>query len=182
MLPEASRPNEVLSLPMIAGMAHTTLKSGAATRDGVAFGYQLKIRVNGRTAEDHSPVLLQIGGGCGRSCSRSAADGLMGRIPNDNGWHARTRQNQDLRTFSDSFLSAIVRHGKLQLPCGHPQNGDIFEVIYDLSIAPMARPQQFPGDFVQDRLTMSFYWGTRNAKGRLGRRPSDSPHPCARIG
>jgi hypothetical protein len=32
---------------MIAGMAHSTLKSGAATRDGVAFGYQLKIRVNG---------------------------------------------------------------------------------------------------------------------------------------
>jgi hypothetical protein len=38
MLPAAFRPNEVFSLSMIAGMAHSTLKSGAATRDGVAFG------------------------------------------------------------------------------------------------------------------------------------------------
>jgi hypothetical protein len=44
---------------MIASMAHSTLKSGAATRDGVAFGYQLKIHVIGRTAEDRSPVLPQ---------------------------------------------------------------------------------------------------------------------------
>jgi ribosomal protein L37AE/L43A len=43
---------------MIAGMAHSTVKSGTATRNGVAYGYQLKIRVAGRAAEDRSPVLL----------------------------------------------------------------------------------------------------------------------------
>jgi hypothetical protein len=35
-LPWALRPNEELSLPKIAGMAHSTLKSEAATHDGVA--------------------------------------------------------------------------------------------------------------------------------------------------
>jgi hypothetical protein len=77
--------NKVLSLPMIAGMAHSTLKSGAATRDDVAFGYQLKIRVNGNKAEDRSPVFVKSGSGCGRLRSPSAANGLMGRILNDNG-------------------------------------------------------------------------------------------------
>jgi hypothetical protein len=36
--PWALRPCAELSLPMIAGMAYSTLKCGAATRDGVAFG------------------------------------------------------------------------------------------------------------------------------------------------
>jgi len=36
--PGASRPDQVLLLSVIAGMAHSTLKSGAATRNGVAFG------------------------------------------------------------------------------------------------------------------------------------------------
>jgi len=40
---------------MIASMAHPNLKSGAATRNSVAFRYQLKIHVNGRAAEDRSP-------------------------------------------------------------------------------------------------------------------------------
>jgi hypothetical protein len=38
VLPWALRPFEELSLPMIAGMAYSTLKSAAATHDGVAFG------------------------------------------------------------------------------------------------------------------------------------------------
>jgi len=37
---------------MIAGMAHSTLKSGAATQDGVAFGYHLKIRVKRPPGEE----------------------------------------------------------------------------------------------------------------------------------
>jgi hypothetical protein len=36
--PGADRPDQVLLLSVIAGMAHSTLKSGTATRDGVAFG------------------------------------------------------------------------------------------------------------------------------------------------
>jgi hypothetical protein len=32
---------------MIAGMAYSTLKSGAATQDSVTFGYQPEIHVNG---------------------------------------------------------------------------------------------------------------------------------------
>ena len=56
--PEAFRPNEVPSLPMIAGMAHSTLKSGAATRDGVAFGVSAEDSGDGQTAEDHSPVFV----------------------------------------------------------------------------------------------------------------------------
>jgi hypothetical protein len=44
---------------MIAGMAHLTLKSGAATRSSVAFGYQLKIHVNGHTVEHRGLVLPQ---------------------------------------------------------------------------------------------------------------------------
>jgi hypothetical protein len=38
------RPGQVLLLSVIAGMAHSTLESGAATRNGVALGHQLKIR------------------------------------------------------------------------------------------------------------------------------------------
>ena len=114
-LPWAFQPYEELSLPMIASMAHPTLKSGAATRNSVAFRYQLKIHENGRTAEDRSPVLPQIDSGRCRPGSRPAADGLMGRLVNANGRHAQMRQDQDLRTFSDSFLSGIFRHGKLQL-------------------------------------------------------------------
>jgi hypothetical protein len=45
ILPAAFRPNEVFSLSMIAGMAHSTLKAKAATQNGVAFKYQLKVRV-----------------------------------------------------------------------------------------------------------------------------------------
>jgi len=57
LLPAAIRPKEAFSLSMIAGMAHSTLKSGAATQDGVAFGYHLKIRVkNGHPAEE--PTVL----------------------------------------------------------------------------------------------------------------------------
>ena len=36
--PAALRPDQVLLLSVIAGMAHSTLKCGTATRDGVAFG------------------------------------------------------------------------------------------------------------------------------------------------
>jgi hypothetical protein len=44
MRPGTLRPVQVLLLPVIASMAHSTLKSGAATRNGVAFGHQLKVR------------------------------------------------------------------------------------------------------------------------------------------
>jgi hypothetical protein len=86
---------------MIAGMAHPTLKSGAATRNSVAFRYQLKIHVNGRTAEDRSPVLPQIGSGRCRPGSRPAADGLMGRLVIDNGPHAQMHRT---RTFEPSVI------------------------------------------------------------------------------
>ncbi|MBO0751612.1 MAG: hypothetical protein J2P53_05860 [Bradyrhizobiaceae bacterium] len=36
--PGARRPDQVLLLSVIAGMAHSTLESGAATRNGVALG------------------------------------------------------------------------------------------------------------------------------------------------
>jgi hypothetical protein len=42
--PGTFRPVQVLLLSVIAGMAHSTLESGAATRNGVAFGHQLKVR------------------------------------------------------------------------------------------------------------------------------------------
>jgi hypothetical protein len=99
MLPVALRPNEVFSLSMIAGMAHSTLKAMAATQDGVTFGYQLKIRVKrppGRGT--NCPVFVKSGSGCGRLASQSAANGLMGRSLNNIGRHARTRQNKDLRS------------------------------------------------------------------------------------
>jgi hypothetical protein len=97
--PGALRPYRELSLPMIAGMAYSTLKSGGATHDCVAFGHLLKIHVNdpihandtGRTAHkwpvpnwdsptgtpnwatDPRPVVLQCG--IGGTDARSAADG-----------------------------------------------------------------------------------------------------------
>ena len=84
---------------MIANMAHSTLKSRGATRDGVAFGYRLKIRVIGRTTQDRSPVLLQIGSGRGRPCSRSATDGLMGSLSRQ--WAALPKCDRT-RTFEPS--------------------------------------------------------------------------------
>jgi hypothetical protein len=42
--PAALWPDQVFLLSVIAGMAHSTLKCGTATRDGVAFGAQLKVR------------------------------------------------------------------------------------------------------------------------------------------
>jgi hypothetical protein len=68
--PGALRPNPVLVLSVIAGMAHSTLKSGAATQDGVALGYQLKIRkpqtLSGYPTEGRSPVIVKSGSGCGQ--------------------------------------------------------------------------------------------------------------------
>lgn len=42
--PGALRPDQVLLSSVIAGMAHSTLKSGAATRNASPRGHQLKIR------------------------------------------------------------------------------------------------------------------------------------------
>jgi len=81
MLRAAFRPNEAFSLSMIAGMAHSTLESGVATQDGVAFRYHLKIRVKrppGRGT--NCPVFVKSGGGWGQLASQSTANGLMGRI------------------------------------------------------------------------------------------------------
>ena len=101
MLPAAFRSNEVLSLPMIAGMAHSTLKSGAATRDGVAFRYRLKIRVDGHPAEDRCPVFVKSGSGHGRLRSLPAANGLKGRILNDSG---RMPERDRTRIFEPSAI------------------------------------------------------------------------------
>jgi hypothetical protein len=46
---------------MIAGMAHSTLESGAATQNGVAFRYHLKIRVKRSPGRGtNCPVFSQI--------------------------------------------------------------------------------------------------------------------------
>jgi hypothetical protein len=71
--PRASRPGQVLWLSVIAGMAHSTLESGAATQNSVTLGHQPKIRQprihsgylnegppEGRTI---SPVIVKSGGG-----------------------------------------------------------------------------------------------------------------------
>ena len=97
-LPAAFRPNEVLSLSLIAGMAHSTLKSRAATRDGVAFGYRLKIRVIGHGPRSQPcppsnrkrtwPPMLPIRRGW-----------IDGQFVTTVGGIAQMRQNQDLRTF-----------------------------------------------------------------------------------
>jgi hypothetical protein len=75
---------------MIAGMAHSTLKSGVATRDDVAFGYRLKAQVDGHPAEDRCPVFVKSGSGRGKLRSLSAANGLKGRILNNGGQSAQT--------------------------------------------------------------------------------------------
>jgi hypothetical protein len=79
-LPTAFGPNEMFSLSMIASMAHSTFKSSAATQDSVAFGYQLKVRVNNHPAEE--PTVLSLSNPAADVAdlrSRSAANGLMGR-------------------------------------------------------------------------------------------------------
>lgn len=136
MLPVAFRPNEVFSLSMIAGMAHSTQKAKAATQDGVAFRYQLKIRVKrppGRGTV--CPVFVKSGSGCGRLASRSAANGLMGRILTTMGGMPERDRTRVFETFSDSFLSGIIRHGKPQLPCRCAEIGTALRVIYNQLIA-----------------------------------------------
>jgi hypothetical protein len=133
--PAAFRSNEVLSLPLIAGMAHSTLKSGAATRDDVAFGYRLKDRVGGHPAEDHCPVFVKSGSGCGRLRSPSAAQGLKGRSLNDSGQNARSDRTRIFEPSAIPYLRAIIRHGKPQLPCPPAQMSATLEVIYGLLIA-----------------------------------------------
>ena len=59
-LPAALGPNEMFSLSVIASMAHSTFKSGAATQDSVAFGYQLKIWVNNTQPRSRLSCLCQI--------------------------------------------------------------------------------------------------------------------------
>jgi len=110
-------------------------KSGAATQDGVAFRYQLKIRVKRHPTEEPTvPSLSKSGSGRGQSASRSAATGLMGRITTVGGMPERNR-TRIFETFSDSFLSGITRHGKPQLPCRCAQMGPIRRVIYNHLIA-----------------------------------------------
>jgi hypothetical protein len=97
MLPAAFRPNEVFSLSMIASMAHSTLKSGAATQDGVAFGYQLKIRVKTATRpRNRLSCLCQIRQRTWPISFAIRCEWINGQ-DNDSGRHARTRQNKDLR-------------------------------------------------------------------------------------
>jgi hypothetical protein len=82
---------------MIASMAHSTPKSGAATQDGVAFRYQLKIRV--KTPPDRGtdcPVFVKIRQRTWPVSFAIRCDWINGQ-DNDSGRHARTRQNKDLR-------------------------------------------------------------------------------------
>jgi hypothetical protein len=98
MLPVALRPNEVFSLSMIAGMAHSTLKAKAATQNGVAFRYQLKVRVKrppGRGTD--CPVFVKIRQRTWPISFAIRCDWINGQDLNDGGRHARTRQNKDLR-------------------------------------------------------------------------------------
>ena len=122
--PRTLRPVQVLVLSVIAGMAHSTLKSGAATRNSVAFGASTE----GPAATGARPF--------GRRTLKSShrltrqrmwlitlairCEWINGRIRNDNGRACPTRQNQELRTFSDSFLSGVGGHGKTQLPIRRP--------------------------------------------------------------
>ena len=77
--------------------------------------------MNGRMTEDRNPARSQVGSGGGRPGSRSAADDLIGEVVNDDGHHAQCDRTRTFRTFSDSFLSGIFRHGKLQLQRRHPR-------------------------------------------------------------
>jgi hypothetical protein len=58
----ALRPDPVLVLSVIAGMAHWTLKSGAATRNSVAFGASTEDpAATGAGAirpKDHGPIIV----------------------------------------------------------------------------------------------------------------------------
>jgi hypothetical protein len=59
--PGALRPDQVRLLSVIAGMAHSTLESGAATRNGVAWGINLKVRrpqARSHSAEGQGPVIV----------------------------------------------------------------------------------------------------------------------------
>jgi hypothetical protein len=59
--PGALRPDQVLLLSVIASMAHSTLESGAATRNGVAWGFNLKVRrprARSHSAEGQGPVIV----------------------------------------------------------------------------------------------------------------------------
>src|SRR5215831_1697255 len=101
------------------------LKAERQRMTSVAFGYP-KVRVKrppGRGT--YCPVFVKSGSGCGQLASRSAANGLMGRIST-----TVARQNQDLRKPSViPFLSVITRHGKLQLPCPGAHVGATQQVI-----------------------------------------------------
>jgi hypothetical protein len=61
-LPPALRPVQVLLLSAIAGMAHSTLESGAATRNGVAIGASAEESGGHRhraiRPKDQSPVIV----------------------------------------------------------------------------------------------------------------------------
>jgi hypothetical protein len=119
--PPALRLDQVLLLSVIAGMAHSTLKYGAATQDSVTFGGSTEDPAatdpEATWPKDHNPVIVISGNRCGHLRSRSIANGSMGRSRNNNGRACPTRQDQGLRTFSDSFLSGVGGHGKPQLPC-----------------------------------------------------------------
>jgi hypothetical protein len=94
---------------MIAGMAYSTLKCGAATRDGVAFGVSAEVsRKSTLKAADRSPVILQTG------TEKAAPDGAdpapeplrlgeWGGVVGDDGPHARTRQNRSLEPSAIPF-------------------------------------------------------------------------------
>jgi hypothetical protein len=136
ILAAAFRPKEVFSLSMIAGMAHSTLKAKAATQDGVAFRYQLKIRVKqppGRGTD--CPVFVKIRQRTWPISFAIRCDWINGQDLNDSGRMPERDRTRIFGTFSDSFLSGIVRHGKPQLPCRSARIGTAQRVIYNQLIA-----------------------------------------------
>jgi hypothetical protein len=48
------------------------------------------------------------------------------------------------------------------------QNGNMYEVLYNLLKALIALLQQFSDEFVQDRLTTGYYSGTKEFRGTIG--------------
>ena len=70
----------------------------------------------------------------------------MGRMSTTLGGMPERDRTRVFETFSDSFLSGIIRHGKPQLPCRYAQIGATWKVIYDPIVPFTAWSQQFPCD------------------------------------
>jgi hypothetical protein len=180
--PGTLRPDQALLLSMIAGMAHSTLESGAATQNGVAFGVSAEGPVNATRPKDHSPVIVKSCSGCGQLRSRSAANGSMGRIRKRYG-----RACPDATEPSSSNLQRVLSKRRRQAwqdttamsgpSAAHRLAGNIwpFGCVYSVTIA-------IPADFFRDPLTTQPLLGYKIARAGRIRRPSRGPRIFARTG